>query len=145
PEGVRNDVHFDSLNRQRRLEVSAQDAVLWSRELDYRDTQRRVRTVNGNGDSVEYFFDFRGRVVRKDVTASGGPLESTRFTYDLTETCYGFGRLCAVDLPNGDRDVYAFDAYGNRAHEQRTIGEETTLVRRSFTPLKRVEATMFPD
>lgn len=145
PEGVRNDVHFDSLNRQRRLQVSAQDAVLWSRELDYRDTQRRVTTVNGNGNSVEYFFDFRGRVVRKDVTASGGPLESTRFTYDLPETCYGFGRLCAVDLPNGDQDAYAFDAYGNPAHEQRTIGAETTLVRRTFTPLKRVEATTFPD
>ena len=145
PEGVRNEVQFDALNRQRRLEVSAQDAVLWSRELDYRDTERRVRSGNGNGDCVEYFFDARGRVVRKDVTAVGGSVESTRFTYDLPETSYGLDRLCAVDLPNGDRDVYAFDAYGNRAHEQRTIGAETTLVQRSYTPHGLVEATTFPD
>src|SRR6185503_15681582 len=72
PEGVRNEVHFDALNRQRRLVVSVQDAVLWSRELDYRDTERRVRTGNGNGDCVEHFFDLRGRVVRKDVAASRG-------------------------------------------------------------------------
>ena len=44
-----------------------------------------------------------------------------------------------------DRDVYAYDAYGNRAREQRTIGAETTLVRRSYTPLGLVDTTTFPD
>ncbi|MGY4646857.1 RHS repeat-associated protein [Mycobacterium sp. URHB0021] len=145
PDGVRNEVHFDTLNRQHRLEVSAQGAILWSRELDYRDTERRVRTGNGNGDCIEYFFDLRGRLVRKDVAASGGLVESTRFTYDLPEASYGLDRLCVVDLPNGDRDVYAFDAYGNHAYEQRTIGGETTVVQRSYTPLGLAEATTFPD
>jgi RHS repeat-associated protein len=145
PDGVRNEAQFDALNRQRRIVVSTQGAVLWSRELDYRDTERRVMTGNGNGDCVEHFFDSRGRVVRKDVTPFGGSVESTRFTYDLPVTDYGLDRLCAVDLPNGDEDVYAFDAYGNRAHEKRTIGAEATVVSRSFTPLGLVEATTFPD
>ena len=72
--------------------------VLLSRTFEYCDLERTLRTGNGNGDRVEYFFDFRGRVVRKDVTAAGGALESTRYTYDLPEASFGLDRLCAVDL-----------------------------------------------
>ena len=146
PEGVRNEVQFDALNRQRRLEVSAQDAVLWSRELDYRDTERRIRIRQRQRRLRRVLLRLHvDASCARTLPPSAGP--SNRPVSPMICPRRATGSIVCVPsiCQTRDRDVYAFDAYGNRAHEQRTIGAETTLVQRSYTPLGLVEATTFPD
>jgi YD repeat-containing protein len=101
--------------------VRSADGVINKTVRFERDRARRIVCIEEDGVRARSFYDARGLVVRREISAPGVPTQTWRQRYDAV------GRLVGLTDPAGDEETLMLDGFGRVAERRLANGSSVFM------------------
>lgn len=136
--GNSSEFFYDSLKRKIRMV----DPDLGTWLYDYDNNGNLVKSVNANGETINFTYDELNRLRTKDYARQSG-IEVT-YNYDETTSTNGIGRRTSMQDTSGS-SRWNYDKEGRILSLEKNIDANTYRVEWSYDAMDRIKSIVFPN